>query len=209
EDHIVVPRRWARDLLLARTTAQAVGGAVCNAATEHLVDWAAFLCEYSQLMPPIEGGASEFLAGNNVVYDRVLLERHRNATHAGRWENHLHHALRAGGVTLVCRPDIVVGHRKHYTAGEYFAQRFLYARSYSDARVAGRSAIVRAAWGAAAFALPPLLFWRTVRRSLRKRVDRALVWRAMPLIAVFACAWAAGEITGYWFGSGDSLQRVR
>jgi hypothetical protein len=209
EDHVIVPGGWARDLLLARTTAQVVGGAVCNAATRRLVDWAAFLCEYSHLLPPLPGGASQWLAGNNVVYDRALLEQHRDATHAGRWENHLHQALRDAGITLICRPEIVVGHRKHYTVGEYFAQRFLYARSYAGARVARSNPLRRSAYGAAAFALPPLLFWRTVSRSLRKPVGRALVWRAMPLTALFVSAWAAGEIVGYWFGAGDSMSKVR
>ena len=209
EDHVIVPGGWARDLLLARRTAQVVGGAVRNAATERLVDWAAFLCEYSHLLPPLQGGASKWLTGNNVVYDRALLDQHRGATHSGRWENHLHRVLRDAGVTLTCRPEIVVGHRKHYTVGAYLAQRFLYARSYAGARVAGSNPLRRALYGAAAFALPPILFWRTVSRSLGKQVGRSLVWRATPLIAVFVCAWAGGEIVGYWFGAGDAMSRVR
>lgn len=209
EDHVIVPVGWARDLLLARTTARVVGGAIRNAATGNLVDWAAFLCEYSHLLPPLQGGASRWLAGNNVVYDRALLEEHRAVTHAGRWENHLHDALRDAGILLVCRPEIVVGHRKHYTVGEYLAQRFLYARSYASARVSGSNPLRRSAYGVAAFALPPLLFWRTVSRSLHKRVGRALVLRAMPLTLVFVSAWAAGEVVGYWFGAGDAMSKVR
>jgi len=209
EDHVIVPEGWARDLLLARTTARVVGGSVRNAATGNLVDWAAFLCEYSHLLPPLRGGVSPWLAGNNVVYDRALLEEHRAVTHAGRWENYLHDALRDSGIALVCRPEIVVGHRKHYTVGEYLAQRFLYARSYASARVSARSPVRRSAYGVAAFALPPLLFWRTVSRSLRKRVGRALVLRAMPLTLAFVSAWAAGEVVGYWFGAGDAMSKVR
>jgi hypothetical protein len=209
EDHVIVPKGWAHDLLLASASASVVGGAVRNLATTRLVDWAAFLCEYSHLMPPLRGGASDWLAGNNVVYHRALLEQHRDATHAGHWESHLHQALRDAGIALICRPEIVVGHRKHYTIGEYVAQRFLYGRSYASARVATSSSLRRSAWGVAAFALPPLLFWRTVSRSLRKQVGRALVWRTMPLIAVFVSAGAAGEIVGSWFGAGDAMSRIR
>lgn len=209
EDHVIVPRGWARDLLLARETALVVGGAVRNAATERLVDWAAFLCEYSQLLPPLPAGPSRWLTGNNTVYHRALLEKHRDVTHAGRWETHLHDALRDAGVTLICRPDIVVGHRKHYTVGEYLTQRYLYARSHAGARVADGHPLQRALYGLAAFALPPLLLWRTASRALRKRVGRSLVCRAMPLMALFVCAWGAGEVVGYWFGAGDSLSKVR
>ncbi|MGH7592246.1 MAG: hypothetical protein ACRELE_00090, partial [Gemmatimonadales bacterium] len=209
EDHVIVPRGWAHDLLLARETGQVIGGAVRNAATERLVDWAAFLCEYSQLLPPLPPGPSRWLTGNNTVYDRALLHEHRAATHAGRWESHLHNVLRDAGVELVCRPEIVVGHRKHYTVGEYLTQRYLYARSHAGAWGSGGHPLRRMLFGFAAFALPPLLFWRTVSRALSKRVPRLLVCRTVPLIALFVCAWGAGEVAGYWFGAGDSLSRVR
>lgn len=208
EDHVVVPPGWARGLLLARENAQVVGGGVRNAATETLLDWAAFLCEYSHLLPPLAAGPSSWITGNNTVYDRALLEQFRETTHAGRWENYLHDTMRDNGVALISRPDIVVGHKKHYTFGEYFSQRYLYARSYAGARVADAGAGRRVAYGLAAFALPPLLLWRTVSRTLRKEVDRSLVWRSIPLTALFVCAWGAGEVVGYWFGAGDSLRKV-
>ena len=208
EDHVLVPPGWARALLLARERAQVVGGGVQNAATGSLLDWAAFLCEYSHLLPPLSAGASDWVTGNNTVYDRALLESHREVTHAGRWENYLHDALRAEGITLVCRPEIVVDHKKHYTFGEYFSQRYLYARSYAGARVADASILKRLVFGLGAFALPPLLLWRTVSRTMRKHVDRKLVWQTVPLTALFVCAWGAGEVMGYWFGAGDSLRKV-
>lgn len=208
EDHVLVPPGWAHALLLARRTSQVIGGGVRNAATETLLDWAAFLCEYSHLLPPLAAGESLWVTGNNTVYDRGLLESHREVTHAGRWENYLHDTLRAEGVKLECRPDIVVDHRKHYTFAEYFSQRYLYARSYAGARVADAALPRRLVFGLAAFALPPLLLWRTVSRTWRKQVARNLVWRTMPLTALFVCAWGAGEIMGYWFGAGDSLRKV-
>lgn len=208
EDHVLVPPGWARALLLARESAQVVGGGVRNAATGSSLDWAAFLCEYSHLLPPLPAGPSDWVTGNNTVYDRALLVAHREVVEAGHWENHLHDAFRAAGVTLVTRPEIVVEHKKHYSFAEYFSQRYLYARSYAGARVAHASTIRRLAYGVAAFALPPLLFWRTVSRTLRKEVPRALVWRTMPLTALFVLAWGAGEVIGYWFGAGDSLRKV-
>jgi hypothetical protein len=210
EDHVLVPPGWARRLLEAQARGEEiVGGTVYNAAVDRTVDWAAFLCEYSHLLPPLPEGPAEWLTGNNTVYRRHLLERHRDVTRAGRWENHLHDVLRAAGVTLFSRPDIVAAHKKHYTVREYTTQRFLYARSYAGARVEHAPALRRAAYVIGAFALPPVLFLRVVSRVLRKRVHRAELVRSLPLLAWFVCAWAAGEVVGYAAGPADALAKVR
>jgi hypothetical protein len=102
----------------------------------------------------------------------------------------------------------VVGHKKHYTVGEYVSQRYLYARSYAGVRFPNASPGARLAYGAAALALPPMLFWRTVSRVMSKRRHRAELMRSLPLLAVFVVAWAAGEVVGYVSGPGNSLSRV-
>lgn len=210
EDHVLVPEGWAGAMLRAlESGAVAVGGAVENAATETLLDWAAFLCEYSQLLPPLAAGEVGGLTGNNTVYRRSALEAARPAWEAGRWEDHLHAALRAAGGRLEQRPEIVVGHRKHYTLGEYTGQRYLYSRAWAGMRATGWSAGRRAATGAVALALPPVLFVRIVRTVWGKGRHRGLLLRSLPLLAVFVLAWGWGEVVGYWAGAGASLRRVR
>jgi hypothetical protein len=210
EDHVIVPKGWANALLSAMNgSRRIVGGSVENAATDKLSDWAAFLCEYSHCINPLPSGPSTWLTGNNVVYPRALLDEFRNVIAEGAWENRLHDAMRAAGVALVCHPEIVVGHKKHFSVSEYLGQRYLYARSYAGARVRGRSLGPRLAYAAATAALPPLLLWRTVSRVVSKRRHMGHLVRSVPLIALFVCAWAAGEAVGYAFGAGDSLSRVR
>jgi hypothetical protein len=209
EDHVIVPDGWARRLLTAMGEGgKFVGGAVENAATGTVLDWAAFLCEYSHCLPPLPSGPVDWLTGNNVIYPKALLDRYRAVLAEGRWENALHDAARRDGVPLVCVPDIVVGHKKHYTFGEYLSQRYLYARSYAGARLEGAPFWRRAAYGAAAFALPPLLFYRTVTRILSKGAHRDWLVKSTPLILVFVLAWGWGEVNGYLRGAGDSLRRV-
>ena len=209
EDHVIVPAGWARQMLQALGgDTRVVAGSVENAATTTLLDWAAFLCEYSHCLPPMQSGRVDWLTGNNVVYPKALLDQYRPVVEEGRWENRLHDAMRDAGVPLMCHPEIVVGHKKHYTFGEYLSQRYLYARSYAGARVQGAAAPVRAAYGLAAAALPPLLFYRTVSRILKKGRHRGLLFRSLPLIGVFSLAWGWGEVVGYWTGAGDSLRRV-
>ena len=209
EDHVVVPPGWARALLDARReTGAVVGGSIDNAARTSLVDWAAFLCEYSHCITPLPAGPTSALPGNNVVYDRALLLRYRDTLAAGKWENYLHDAMHRDGVPMILRPEIGVGHKKHYTVGEYLSQRFLYARSYAGERVKGMPLSKRFAYGAAAFALPPLLMYRTLARVLAKRRYRMQLLLSIPLLVLFIASWTAGEIAGYWFGPADSLSRV-
>jgi hypothetical protein len=204
-----VPTGWARALLEAQAGKDiVVGGAVENAAVDRVVDWAAFLCEYSHCILPLPEGPASWLTGNNVVYPRALLARYQAVIGRGQWENRLHDAMRDDGVPLVCRPEIRVGHKKHYTVGEYLSQRYLYARSYAGARVADASLGKRLGYGAAALALPPLLMFRTVSRVLSKRRHRAELVRSLPLLAVFVASWAFGEMVGYVAGPGDSLAKV-
>jgi hypothetical protein len=209
EDHVLVPAGWARQLLDAQERGEeVVGGSVENAAIQRTVDWAAFLCEYSHLLPPLADGPSDWLTGNNTVYRRTLLERYRAVTEQGRWENYLHDRLREDGITLYCRPAIRVGHKKHYTIWEYFSQRYLYSRSYAGARVADAPGPRRLAYGLAACALPPVLFYRTVARIWKKGSHRGELVRSLPLLALFVTGWAAGEVVGAWFGPGDALSKV-
>lgn len=210
EDHVLVPAGWSQKMLDAQASgaAAAVGGAVENRATERIIDRAAFLCEYSHLLPPLPEGEVASLAGNNVVYRREVLERYRDVVTAGRWENHLHDAMRRDGLQLISRPDITVGHKKHYTLREYVSQRFLYSRSYAGGRTESWPLWRRVAYGLAAVGLPALLLWRVLSTVWRKGVSRWEIARATPLLAIFVVSWGLGEAVGSWAGQGDALSRV-
>jgi len=208
EDHVIVPRDWAQRMLAEHARgAEVVGGAIDNAATGSLVDWSAFLCEYSHCLQPPRG-ASTWLPGNNITYRRALLERFASVIAADQWEHVLHDALRAAGVTLESHPEIVAGHKKHYTIGEYVTQRYLYSRSWAGAQFGGLPLARRLVRGAASAVLPPLLLWRVVSRVWRSGRYRGALVGSLPLLCVYVVSWAAGEVAGCWFGPGDALSRV-
>jgi glycosyltransferase involved in cell wall biosynthesis len=209
EDHVLVPPGWARQMLETLAAGHdVVGGTVRNAATERLVDWAAFLCEYSHLLPPIPAGQVEWLTGNNVVYRKALLEKYRATLAEGRWEDYLHTAMRRDGVVLFCRPDIAVGHKMHYRVRDYLSQRFLYARGYAGQKRSEMSPAACALRAMGTLALPPVLLFRIVLRVLARRSHRAELARSVPLLSVFVCAWAIGEMVGYAVGPGNAMSRV-
>ena len=210
EDHVIVPPDWtARMLKEIAAGADAVAGPVDNEATDSLIDWAAFLCEYSAVLPPLADGPCDWLPGNNTVYRRDLLRKYDALLDDGKWENHLHDHIRQAGAKLVMRNDIVAGHKMHYTFGLYMEQRYLYSKSFAGARVRGEPATKRALMGCLAFALPPVVFARVVRNILSKKRHVPQLLRSLPLLVPFALSWGAGEISGYWFGAGQSLSKVR
>ncbi len=214
EDHVIVPEGWARAMLDALRDAGdkvgAVGGPVDNAATETCVDWAAFLCEYSSTLPPLPAGPADWLPGNNVVYPTEILRKHDAVLDRNAWEGALHDAILEGGDPLVMRPDIVVGHKMHYTMGLYLSQRYLYSRSFAGLRGAQMPLVKRLAAGAAALViLPPLMFLRTVTRVRGKSPYDAHLTASLPMLAPFCVSWGVGEAVGFWFGAGNALARVR
>jgi glycosyl transferase family 2 len=224
EDHVIVPPDWAARMLAALNEAransdaeqgdavagQAVGGPIENAATDGWIDWSAFLCEYSSTLPPLPAGSSDWLPGNNVLYDADLLRQHDALLDEGKWENRLHDAIRAEGGHLTMRPDIVAGHKMHYTFRLYMSQRFLYSRSYAGTRRDDQSPAKRLVMGAAALiALPPVMFARVFRQVWRKNYHRRELIQAVPLLVPFCVSWGAGEAVGYWFGPGRAMSLVR
>ncbi len=210
EDHVLVGPDWARRMLDALGNgAHAVGGSVDNAATGTLTDWAAFLCEYSAILPPLPQGPSDWLPGNNVIYRRDVLVAQAAVLDEGKWENRLHDAIRASGGTLVMHPEIVVGHKMHYTFWLYLSQRYLYSRSYAGARLQGATLSRRFAYGLAAMALPPVAFYRVIRNVTRKRRHQRELARSIPMLVPFCLAWGLGEVAGAWLGPGNALAMAR
>lgn len=209
EDHVLVREGWAKQMLAAiGGGAAVVGGPIENAATNTLMDWASFLCEYSHCIPPLPEGRVDWLPGNNVVYTRKVLDAHAAVIAEHKWENRLHDAIRDSGTPLLCRPEIVADHKKHFTFGEYMSQRYLYSRSYAGARVRGAPLTKKLVYAVGSLVLPPVLFLRTVSRIRAKDRHQAELKRSLPYIAFFVVAWAAGEFVGYVAGAGDSLSKV-
>ncbi len=189
--------------------AEVVGGAVDNGATERLVDWSAFLCEYAACLAP-PAGPVESVPGNNVTYRRALLERFAACVAEDRWEDHLHRALAAGRRGA---PE-PAGYRSCCTAsgprcGGYAGAALLVlalVRGATGGRGEARSGASLLGLGAAA--LPPLLFARVVRSVWRTGRYRRQLLASLPLLVPYVIVWAAGEVAGAWLGPGDAMARV-
>lgn len=207
EDHVIVPKTWARAMIDAIGQGRdVVGGGLYNLATSTLVDRAAFLGEYAPFLPPADHA---WPPGNNVGYRRSVLARYLEVAAEGGWENRLHGALERDGITPVCLAELAAGHKLHLSFRAYTSQRYLFSRSWAGIRHRGAPLAQRIAAGLASMALPPVLLWRMVWTVWRKSCHRRELPRSLPLLAWFATVGAVGEVAGCWFGPGDATRRVQ
>jgi hypothetical protein len=208
EDHGEVEPGWASALIAAHQGPWgAVGGAVEN-GRDGLVNWAAFLCEYTPYMGPVVEGEWHDLPGNNIAYKRDALLRHAHELKAGRWESWINARLHEEGIKTAATNGAVVRHIKPFHLGEFLVQRFHFARSYAGMRRVDQGLVKRLVYGFGSAALPVLLSLRVARQASSKRVEPGRLLAAAPLIGLFFTVGAFGEMLGYLFGPGTSLSRV-
>ena len=209
EDHCVVRDGWMGHILAAhRRGHSVVGGSVRNAATDRIRDWAAFLCEYADVMPPVPEGPVGGLPGMNVSYDRRAIETMQELLDQGRWESWLHPHLQSCGFELYSDPKMTLDHDKDFGIREFLSQRYHYARSHAGMRnpELGWKRIV---YCLGSPLIVPLFYYRISHKVLAKRRHRKELAMATPLLLLYLSAWAIGEAIGYAFGGGRSLLKVR
>ena len=209
EDHCDVVPSWADAIVAAhRAGHRVVGGPIRNARTRRLRDWAAFFCEYSAFMEPMESGSVRGLPGMNVSYDRSALAAIDDLLSAGHWESWLHPRLLERGFELWSEPAILLEHAKDFGFVEFLSQRYHYSRSYAGLRnpELGRKRVLYALGSPL---LVPLAYLRIARNVRARRAYGRAFRRATPLVLLYTVVWAAGEAIGYVFGGGRSILKVR
>lgn len=209
EDHCIAPPNWIEEMQKAHAAGYAVvGGTVENGSRGRLTDWAVFLCEYSGFMPPIRDGEAEFVAGNNVSYERAVIEQIDESIKNNLWEYFLQAELKRNGVRFLAASAIEVLHKKEFGFFYFLSQRFHYSRSFAAMRSSRSTSAGKLIYLAYSPVSAFHLTWRIVANVLRKRKYRKELLLSLPFLAAFMCAYAIGEFVGQVFGPGDSLSRV-
>jgi GT2 family glycosyltransferase len=209
EDHCIAPANWFAEFAKGHAAGYAVvGGAVENASVARLVDWAVFLCEYSSFMPPISAGEVEFLAGNNVSYRRTVIEQIDESVKNDFWEYFLQAEMRKKDIRFLSAPSILVNHKKEFGFFYFLSQRFHYSRSFAAMR--RKKSTLRQQFIYLAYTpfAPFHLLGRVINNVWQKKRHRKVLLLSFPLLAAFMCSYAAGELAGQLFGSGNSLAKV-
>jgi len=209
EDHCIAPEDWFEKFSQAHEAGyKVVGGAIENGSPARLIDWAVFLCEYSGFMPPIHAGETEFVAGNNVSYERTVIERIDESIKKDFWEYFLQAEMRKQSVKFLSVPSIIVSHKKEFGFFYFLSQRFHYSRSFAAMRRRQATAFQQIFYLLYTPVAPFHLTWRIILNVWRKKRYRKEFLLSFPFLAIFMCSYAAGEFVGQLFGSGDSLVKV-
>jgi hypothetical protein len=175
----------------------AVAGAIEPGEGLRVSDWAEYFCRYSPDMLPFEGRQTPDLPGDNASYKRDLLETARELYRDGFWEPDVHRALDARGAGLWHSPRLVVCQGPSAGARAFAGQRLHHGRAHGAQRGARYSAVRNLAGVLGAPLVPLLLTLRIVRRVWARGRLRGRLVAALPLIALFNAAWAAGEAAGH------------
>ncbi len=213
EDHCVPADDWLASfqdaINSAPADAAAFGGCVENGVHDTAFDWATFLCEYSNSMSPRPNGYATDIPGMNVAYRREALASIPSAQlDGGFWETTLHPELERRNQRLYSSNSIKIYHCKKFSLRLFCRQRFVYSRYYAGSRFPSTARFTRMTSALLSLALPPVLLWRVTCTVLAKNRLRRELLLAFPYLLLFSVIWAAGDIAGYVFGSGDALLEI-
>jgi GT2 family glycosyltransferase len=209
EDCCIPNENWFAEIIKAHQSEyDVIGGAIENGSTDKIINWTAYLCEYSQMMPPIASGEVGGTAGNNSSYKREILDKVDQSIKSDYWEYFLHQELRNQGVRILSVPTILVLKKKEFGFLYFLTQRFYFSRSFAGMRsklIPPSRRIISALFSPA---LPLLMTWRIAQQVFQKKKYVKEFFLSLPLLSIFMVSYAAGEFTGYLFGVGKSLEKV-
>lgn len=199
EDHCAVTPGWLGALEAAHRAGHAVvGGPIDHGPGRTAYEWALYLCEYSQYMPPLPGGPVTALLAANAVYTREALWGCRPVWQDAFYDNEVHDALRAAGHRPYLADAARVYSHLAMPLREAAGHLFAGGRRFGGYRKSRSSPARRLFWVAASPLVPAVWLSRIVRRVAARRPARLLTLAlGMPYLACLLVAWAAGEAAGY------------
>jgi hypothetical protein len=205
EDTCAVAEGWANAHLEAhRLPCAGVGGAVEIDRNARPLDWAMYLLDYGDFIPPLTIRESRRFPGCNLSYKKDALAASQSSWWLGLYETTLNEALHRRGEKLVLCPGAVVSYHGRYGVANAASTFFHHGRTYASLRSNQLGPAKRLGYAMGTPLLPPLLAGRCLVRSARKGRHALQVIRSLPLIVALTCLWACGEALGYLLGPGRS-----
>jgi hypothetical protein len=210
EDHALPDPHWAAAMAEAHRERWAgVGGAIEN-GIDRALNWAVYFCDFAHYQNPLPAGESDFASDANACYKRAALETIEPIWREAFQERAVNWALKGAGEKLALAPEaIVYQHRLGLRLSDSLKERFVWGRSYA----AGRCGTIGRGKQLAYAALAPAIWAVLVARMGKTVAARGRLMRpflqALPLTAVLALAWSAGEMSAYLKGGGAPEKAVR
>ena len=204
---------WVQSAVIAHEERSelVIGGPVKLDSSERrsYANWATYLFDYWEFVPPFPAGAVDVLSGNNITYKRSALPDAATLGAEGFWKAFTNARLRQAGHSLRAAEGLDVALKRAIPLGAFLRSRFHHGRSYAAMRVRGRAFTARLGFALLTPALPLLFLARQARGLMRKPVARVWFVLCAPALLAFHLSWACGELCGYVAGAGRSDDAIR
>lgn len=208
EDHSFPEPDWAAALLDGHARGYTgVMPAMLNANPRTFLSWSAMFMHFGAAVEPIDGEVRYGSASHNTSYRRdALLELADELPRLMLVELFLQDALHARGHRFLQQPAARTRHVQATRPRAWVGHGFIGGRLYGGLRVElNRWPLARRMFMVAASPLIPLLRLRRVVREIRRTSHGPLLLpRLLPHLITGLVIHAAGEVTGYILGVGDS-----
>jgi glycosyltransferase involved in cell wall biosynthesis len=210
EDHSYPCPGWAETLIAAhRQPWAAVGPVVCNANPESLISWTNLLVEYGPWLDPREAEAVDHLPGHNGTYKRSLLLEYGPELEAMlEAESILHWDLRAKGYQLYLEPGAKTSHLNFSSIFSSILLRFYAGRLFASTRAWHWSLFRRFFYFTSSPLIPLVRLLRITRELRRPGRPRNLLPRILPALVMGLILDGVGEMIGYAFGRGHTMEKL-
>ncbi len=209
EDHCFPENDWAERLITAHQGDWvAVGPAVKNANPRSVVSWADLFIGYGPWLLPMESREMDFLPGHNSSYKRETLLAYGNELEPMmESETVLHWDLRGKGEKLFLDASAIVSHTNFSLWSSWLSVQFYNGRVFAGARVREMSFLKKMVF---TFGSPLIPLVRLARIAAPIR-SASLIFRflqSLPTIFLGLSLDALGQMIGYAFGSGNSVEKT-
>lgn len=176
-----------------------IGGAVQN-ASDRLLNWAVYFCDFGRYARPFAAGARDWVTDVNVSYKRRAIDATSILWRDRYHEPVVHRAIQQAGDTLYLTPEFAVFQmREPRPLRVLLDERLQWGRLFAYTRIKTESVARRFTYLLAAPLIPVVLFVRQARLQQTKGNLMKFV-KASPLVALLLLTWSAGEAIGYFTG---------
>ena len=207
EDHCFPAPEWAEALIERhREDWAGVGAIVENANPRSATSWSNLVIEYGDWLAPLPSGEVHHIGGHNSSYKRRLLLDYGSdlasrleVESALQWDmakaGHRFFIDRRARIYHTNMEFLGASIRSHFNGGRLFA-----ARRCVDWKVGRRFAYFLGS------PLIPVVRFVKCARSLRRTGRLSMLPKMIPSLGSLLIASGIGEMAGYGFGSGDSME---
>jgi Glycosyl transferase family 2 len=209
ESHAFPAPGWAQALIEAHRQPWAAVGAVIANANPGIISWANLFVDYGRCVETASPENVTYLPGHHTSYKRDILLQYDSQLQAVMdSEILLHWDMQAKGNRLRLEPAARIYHVNVSLLAAWLPERFYTGRRFAATRSRHWSFLKRLLYFGGSPLIPLIRVPRVIRDLRASTFPRRRWPLILPAITIGLVAGAVGEMAGYLFGAGDSMQQT-